>query len=275
MVTSGVEARSTQAVSVSIQTPFGRKGGDFLIAQNTIDGPFGDSGICVKALNRVRIVHNHITNGAQFGIKIGDGGGQGVDTAIVEGNVISGCAYGISIEESVNVDVLGNSLSTLSKVGLRMKASNGMTVAARVLWNAISKSEGAAISEEGTGIFDTHYLFNDLRNNAAGAYLDVNSSATRLGNLGTEEYILRHISGTKSWNPPPIENGSSTSTTVSLDGARVGDTVAVGFSQPVLAGAILAGAITADNMATVTLLNMTGLLLDLLEGTVRVDVWRH
>jgi hypothetical protein len=93
-----------------------------------------------------------------------------------------------------------------------------------------------------------------------------------LGNLGTEEHILRHISGTALWDPPLLDNSFSTSTTVNLAGARVGDTVAVGFTEPIPGGAILAGAVTADNTATVTLLNMTGGSIDLPQGIVRVDV---
>jgi Right handed beta helix region len=75
MVNAG-SATGTQGVNVSIQnTRFGRKGFDFLIAHNTIDGKLG-CGICVGSLERVRIVQNQLSNGISdsYGIKIGGDG---------------------------------------------------------------------------------------------------------------------------------------------------------------------------------------------------------
>jgi parallel beta-helix repeat protein len=265
-------------VNVSIQnTRFGRKGFDFLIAHNTIDGKLG-CGICVGSLERVRIVQNQLSNGISdsYGIKIGgDGDTESVHEATVQGNIVSEYGNGIYVTDSTKVDVMGNSLSGMSLAGLRLRTLDGKKLSAQVLGNRISDNGGAGISEEGPGTFDTHYLFNDLRSNAGGAFSGINANATRLGNLGTEEHILRHISGTAPWAPPFLDNGSSTSATVNLGGAVVGDTVAVGFNQPIPGGSILSGAVTADDTVTVTLLNMTGGPFDLPQGIVRVDVWRH
>lgn len=84
-----------------------------------------------------------------------------------------------------------------------------------------------------------------------------------------------HLSASSSWDPARIGDAEVTSTTVNVPGATVGDSVAVGFSQPVPAGALLVGAVTAPNVVTLTLFNKTGRPLDLGAGTLRADVWRR
>jgi len=71
------------------------------------------------------------------------------------------------------------------------------------------------------------------------------------------------------------DDNQVTSATINVEGARVGDPVAVGFSQPVPAGALLVGAVTAPNVITFTLFNKTGRTLDLPRGMLRADVWKH
>ena len=83
------------------------------------------------------------------------------------------------------------------------------------------------------------------------------------------------LTGTKTWDPPRVANGSYASTTVAVKSAAIGDTVAVGLSQPVPAGALLVGAVTGVDTVTVTLMNQTGSRLDLASGTLRVDVWNR
>jgi hypothetical protein len=87
--------------------------------------------------------------------------------------------------------------------------------------------------------------------------------------------ITGHLSATATWNPASVADDAMTSTTVTVTGAAVGDTVTVGFSQAVPAGALLAGAVTATNTVTVTLFNKTGGALDLASGTLRADAWQH
>jgi hypothetical protein len=84
-----------------------------------------------------------------------------------------------------------------------------------------------------------------------------------------------HLTASAPWDPPRLADDSVTATTVTVAGARVGDSVAVGFSQPVPAGALLVGAVTAPNIVTCTLLNRTGRPFDLGTGTLRADVWQH
>lgn len=75
-------------------------------------------------------------------------------------------------------------------------------------------------------------------------------------------------SGSVAWNPANIADGAITSTTVTVIGARLGQTVQVGFTTSVPAGAILQGAVLASNIVVVTLFNKTGGALDLASGTL-------
>ncbi len=87
--------------------------------------------------------------------------------------------------------------------------------------------------------------------------------------------IVRHLSAASPWTPPPVAPGGAVWTEVSVEGAEFGNTVAVGFSKPVPAGALLAGAVSAPGIVAVTLLNATGKPLRLGAGTVRADCWVH
>ena len=93
--------------------------------------------------------------------------------------------------------------------------------------------------------------------------------------IGDGQEILKHDSQTTTWDPASLNDGDMTSKTISVPVSLVGDTVTVGFSNAVPAGAILSGAVTAAGTVTVTLFNKTGGVLDLLSGTLRADVWQH
>jgi hypothetical protein len=118
---------------------------------------------------------------------------------------------------------------------------------------------------------------NDFTGNRDGAINRVSFNGTTyvFQNLGDDAPIARHLSGTTSWDPPSVADGAQTNKTVSVPNASVGDTVAVGFSVAVPAGALLVGAVTSTGTVTVTLFNKTGAALDLASGTLRADVWKH
>lgn len=84
----------------------------------------------------------------------------------------------------------------------------------------------------------------------------------------------KQLNGSVTWDPADTATGAYTSTTLTINGAAIGDTVAVGFSQAVPAGALLVGAVTASNTVTVTLFNNTGGNVDLASGTLRADIWK-
>jgi len=92
--------------------------------------------------------------------------------------------------------------------------------------------------------------------------------------LGTARRVGTCLRGTATWDPGSIADGAIATTTVAVAGAAVGDTVGVGFSLAVPAGAFLSGSVTAVGVVTITLFNKTGAPLDLASGTLRADVWQ-
>ncbi len=82
------------------------------------------------------------------------------------------------------------------------------------------------------------------------------------------------VVGTATWDPPSVAAGAQTTTTVSVPGASVGDTVTVSFSAD-LQGMQLTGYVSATDTVTVVLRNGTGGSIDLGSGTLRADVWKR
>ena len=83
-------------------------------------------------------------------------------------------------------------------------------------------------------------------------------------------------SGTASsatWDPSTVSNGASTSTTVTVAGAALGDFCLVSFSLD-LQGAILTAYVSSANTVTVNLANLSGASLNLSSGTVKVLVFK-
>jgi hypothetical protein len=80
--------------------------------------------------------------------------------------------------------------------------------------------------------------------------------------------------GTKDWDPPNLATGAFASTTVNVEGALVGDPALASHSQPIPAGASLTASVTKNGIATATLLNSSGVPLNVASGTLRVVVLR-
>ena len=100
-------------------------------------------------------------------------------------------------------------------------------------------------------------------------------STGRLLRLIKEAALTPESSGTATWDPASLAAGADLSQTLTVQGAAVGDVVGVGFSQPVPAGVLLVGAVTAPNTVTVTLLNETAAAVDLASGTLRAIVTKY
>lgn len=80
------------------------------------------------------------------------------------------------------------------------------------------------------------------------------------------------LTGTAGYDPPSVANGACHTTTVAVPGAVLGQPVAVGFSIALPAGVFLSAAVTAADVVTVTLANMSGSNKDVGAGTLRVIV---
>lgn len=178
------------------------------------------------------------------------------DIVIDGGVIIAAPAGGFAVELNASTRPVIRNLSILGGPnGIRLGTSTG----ARIIDNQVLTTT----SKYDTSGPPTGYIIVDQDDFISGLL------------IGTGTKITNHISGTTTWDPPSISNGTATSTTVTVPGAAVGDTVAVGFSQAVPGKALLVGAVTATNTVTVTLFNNTGGALNLASGTLRADVWKH
>ena len=83
--------------------------------------------------------------------------------------------------------------------------------------------------------------------------------------------FLLGYSGSATWNPGAIANGSQEVKDVTVNGAVIGDFALASFSLDVT-DLQLTAAVTATNTATCVLSNMTGLSVNIAEGTIRVWV---
>ena len=73
--------------------------------------------------------------------------------------------------------------------------------------------------------------------------------------------IVKHLSGTAAWAPAELPQGAAATTIVAVPGAAPGDTVAVGFTQGIPAGAMLVGAVSAPGTAQMFLYGVDGFAL--------------
>lgn len=82
------------------------------------------------------------------------------------------------------------------------------------------------------------------------------------------------LTSSTTWDPPSVGSGASTSTTVTVAGAALGNYVSVSFSLD-LQGMNLTGSVSAADTVTVVLANLTGGAVDLGSGILTVVVRSH
>jgi hypothetical protein len=73
----------------------------------------------------------------------------------------------------------------------------------------------------------------------------------------------------KTFDPPSVASGASTTTTVTYTGAAVGDQFVAAFSNS-LSGLVLTAYVSAANTVTTVFFNPTGGAVDLASGTLTV-----
>ena len=82
----------------------------------------------------------------------------------------------------------------------------------------------------------------------------------------------QRLAGSKTYDPPNLAAGASTSTTVTVTGAVLGQPAQACFSLDT-AGVALAAMVTAADTVTVILTNTTGGAVDLASGTLSAFAW--
>jgi hypothetical protein len=91
------------------------------------------------------------------------------------------------------------------------------------------------------------------------------------GTTNDVETLNSVLMNTKTWDPGSVATGSSTTTTVTVTGAALNDTVIPSFSLS-LSGLMLTGYVSAADTVTVVLANNTAAAVDLGSGTLRAAV---
>ena len=89
--------------------------------------------------------------------------------------------------------------------------------------------------------------------------------------LQTLLIALRGLDGSATVDPASIADGDEIAGEITVTGAALGDFVLASFSVDV-ADLVVAGAVTAANTVTYSILNNTGGAIDLASGTLRVRV---
>src|SRR4030095_16409876 len=83
------------------------------------------------------------------------------------------------------------------------------------------------------------------------------------------------LNGSKTWDPPSLAAGASTSTTVTVTGAAGGDFVVTSFSVALAIDMTMTARVPAANTVTVKLQNDTAAPVDVVSGTLRVRVLKR
>lgn len=94
-------------------------------------------------------------------------------------------------------------------------------------------------------------------------FIDATGTAYRLG------YWL---TASATWDPPSLNAGAATTTTVAVTGAAMGDLVHPPSFSNSLQGMVLSGYVSVAGTVTVVLVNTTVGTVDLASGTLRVAV---
>lgn len=160
------------------------------------------------------------------------------------------------------------------------------------IFNMFSNNSFAELTLAGTGLVRVRDLretksARDFRNDRFDGVLifEGDSSSINISNLANNPtpakvgrntaynlpYIPQIPTATVTYDPPSLATATQQSTTVTLNGAKMGDAVSVSFSNP-LQGTRMWGEVTATNTVTVYHRNDTGAAVDLASGTLTVKI---
>jgi hypothetical protein len=161
-------------------------------------------------------------------------------------NIYNGCDNGIIFDAftgcTLDRPVFDNNVVTGGTYGLLFNGSAGTVSNIRVRNNDFARA--------------TNPVVGAILTSAASAY----------GNFGW-------LSASATWDPPSVANGASTTTTLTVGGAVLGDMVNASFSLS-LGGLSLSAQVSAADTVQVRLSNNSGAPVDLASGTIRVQVFK-
>lgn len=96
--------------------------------------------------------------------------------------------------------------------------------------------------------------------------------------VASPSFNVTVLTGTATWNPGSVADGSFITTNVTVPGAVAGDPAHVGFTTLIgtdCEGTFLTATVRAADTACVNFFNFSGAPIDPISGTVRVDVFKH
>jgi len=190
---------------------------------------------------------------------------------------------------SYNNNVAGNNINgSPSTITLRgsgsEKVSNVPEGVSQI--NGIRVPSGDIIMTGASQVIYTNATNSDLtvRSNGTGK-LFLNPSTSGRVDIGNNSYgvtigggtgvILQHLSATATWDPPSLNNGAVTSTTITVTGAGLGDIVNASHNQIGANNVIVSAHVQAADTVRVVLRNDSGGTLNIASGTLRVNVWKY
>jgi hypothetical protein len=91
--------------------------------------------------------------------------------------------------------------------------------------------------------------------------------------IGLHSLAVGQVKASTTWDPGSVSSGSSTTKTVTVSGAAVGDFAVATFSLS-LSGLQLTAYVSAADTVTAVLSNLTGSAVDLSSGTLSVLVFK-
>jgi len=91
--------------------------------------------------------------------------------------------------------------------------------------------------------------------------------------VGLHSFSVGQVKVTTTWNPSSVNSLGTTTTTVTVQGAAVGNFAWASFSLS-LGGLLISAEVTAANTVTVTLFNPTTAAVDLASGTLAILVFQ-
>ena len=187
----------------------------------------------------------------------------------------AGNEWWISLESTATASLVsGNTLnnnggSVTDVGGIRVK--NTMPVVHGNVGNAFAGTSNGAIfikTETSNAVVSGNAEANTT------TFISASTSPTNgdyRGNVAVTSTAVQPLSGSTTWDPANIAAGASTTTTVAVTGAAVGDYVIPSFSLS-LAGTVLTAYVSGANTVTAVLSNPTAGAVDLASGTLKVRV---
>jgi hypothetical protein len=137
---------------------------------------------------------------------------------------------------------------------------------------SLTQTTGGAASIESTGL-GTGASGNTLLLKSDGStFLTGTTTNTVLGgNLTVGGAAFRVLSNTATWDPPSINAGASTTTTIAVTNSTLGSPCTAGLTTLTTQGLILSANVSAAGALTVVLFNPTASPVDVTSGTLKVN----